>query len=216
VVTTMKDYSNYHEVSLQEKIDHDSRYIVEMALNGYDSFPALINGVSTRILMKSKFNNVDGMGKYIFGRPGEIERGNVVTVDGKDWIVVTLPDDYKSYKKALIYLSNNSIELSGEEKRVFVGNDRLGIPQYKVIKGESTYIPCYLSTTSPTFTDGQPINVPEADLSITIPYTDHEDIKEGVEHTFYGDPYLLIGIDKTKTDGNKGIMILYAKRVVNP
>ncbi|SNZ09941.1 hypothetical protein SAMN05421503_1429 [Terribacillus aidingensis] len=211
----IRDYSNYHEVTVEEKMLHDSSKIVEMALNGYDSQSALIDGAESRILLKSKFNNVDGMGKYIYGRPDEINRGSVVLTSEESWLVVTLPENYRTYKKAMIYLCNNEFSLAGKDEKILLGYNKLKEPQYKIIKGESTSHPCYISVSAPSFTDGKPINVPDSDLSITMPYKVHSDLEEGKIHEFYGQNYQFVGIDRTKVINEKGILIIYAKRMVN-
>ncbi len=210
----MKNYSNYHEISVNDKIAHDGKLIFEYGLDGFEGYDVTINGVSTKVLITSKYSNSgDGLSKNIIGKIEDIERGLLVEINGENWLVVTKPEDNKIYRKATIKLCNTSLSLTGEPTQVDTGEkDWRGDPIYEETPGQSTIVPCIVESKIYYNQTTEAINLPDGHLQVTIPYTEHKDIALNGVITVYNDNYKIVEVDRTQSLNKTGILVISAKR----
>lgn len=208
----MKDFSNYHQTDMAEKINHDGNLLLEGALIGAGSSAVKINGIETRAVITKKYNSNGGNNQNIIGRQSEIIRGNLVEYQNEKWLITSLPSDNDVYRKAIITVCNNTLFLKNEPVKTQTGTDRFGRPEYDYVYPPDTPLPCIADNSITTNESDQPIRLPNNQLQITIPYTEHPDIKEGKKFQMYGREYEINGIDETESIDKVGLMIIRAGR----
>ena len=210
----MKDYRNYHEVDIKSKIESDGNLLFEKALNGFEGKDVLINSSPTRVIVTSKFNNEEGTIKYILAKRNEIYRGSTIDHEESKWLITSLPHDNGFYKKAEMKLCNNNFVLQAAGIReIENGRDKYGMPIFETIVTPEVSLPCIVDTTVSTSGDSEPIRLPENQLNITIPYTNHENLNLNHEFMMYETKYKVIGFDKTHSINGIGLLIIKAERV---
>jgi hypothetical protein len=210
----MKDYSNYHNVSINDKITHDGKLIFEYGLDGYEGYNVQLNGINTKVLIYNSFSDKEGTSKYIIGRIEEIERGLTVKWNSENWLIISKPDDNKIYRKAVIKLCNSNFPLPGTETKTLLGYDSSNRPVYDTVTSPPTLLPCIVESTIYLPNDSQPIILPNGKILITIPYTVNDAIAENKGFEMYGEQYKIIGIDRSQSVEGVGLMILHCERVI--
>jgi hypothetical protein len=209
----MKDYSNYHDIDVKAKIEHDGNLIFESSLNGVSGRDILINDVSTRGIITSKFNSDDGQIKYIMGRNEELFRGSVVDYENMKWLVTSIPHFNGVYKKAEITICNNTITLLTQECTV-VGQNDFGEDIVVCNPSEIIDLPCIVERSTVASNTERAINLPEGKANVTIPFTVNDSIKIGQSIDLYAEKYEIQDIDYTKSLGETGLMILNVEKKV--
>ncbi|KON87343.1 hypothetical protein AF332_11240 [Sporosarcina globispora] len=208
----MKDYSNYHGLNTNDKITHDGLLILEQSLDGFAGYEVIINdSIHSKVLIYEKWDS-NSETKKVIGRIQDIERGNLLKVRELNWLITTLPEDNKIYRKAEIQLCNSTFPISSNKTSVLIGYNEFDEPIYEDTVTEVTS-PCIVSTSMQSANTDEPINLPEGQIEVTIPYTESENILEGKEFKMYNATYKIIGIDYTKAINQTGLVIIKGKRV---
>jgi hypothetical protein len=210
----MKDYSNYHNTSINDKIAHDGKLIFEYGLDGYEGYNVQLDGIDTKVLIYNSFSDKEGTSKYIIGRIEEIERGLTVKWNNENWMIMSKPDDNKIYRKAVIKLCNSNFPLPGTETKTKIGTDSSGRPVYDTVLSPPTLLPCIVESTIYLPNDSQTIQLPNGKILVTIPHTVNDAIAENKEFEMYGERYKIVGIDRSQSVDGVGLMILHCERVV--
>lgn len=215
----MKDYSNYHGTNSSEKITHDGLLLLEKSLNGFEGQDVLINStVNSKVLIYQRWD-ANSEVKKVIGRIEDIDRGNLFRIGELDWLVTTIPEDNKIYRKAEMRLCNSTFPIQSDKTQVLLtdenGNPILndfGEEQY-----EWTYIteevPCIVESKVVSDYTNEAINLPEGRLDVTIPHRDGENVAIGKEFSMYGAVYQIGEIDYTKSMNGAGILVLKGKKV---
>lgn len=210
----MKDYRNYHNISIGNKIEHDGNLIFETSLNGVEGKNVIIDGLKTKALITSKYNNKFGELKYILARQNEVNRGSLVTYNDEHWLVTTIPNNNGVFKKGEIQLCSATFPLKEDDKKIFIGVDDLKRPVYDIIPGKIVDIPCVVSMNEATIAiadTNKPINLLNNVVYITIPYTESESIGYDKEFEMYGSIYRIIRIDISKSINKVGLTKITAE-----
>ncbi|MEH7760074.1 hypothetical protein V7417_05075 [Bacillus pumilus] len=211
----MRNFKNYHKFNPNQKISFDGQSIFERGLEGFQGEDVIVDGISVKCLIQSKSN--DGLFRYILAKPDEIKLGSVVEWDVGKWLIVTQPNDNKIYKKAEMRLCNNSIKLSSGDKQVDTGkvNEITGKPIKKLVPGEIVEVPCIFERTTSVNGSDQPINLPDGQAHITLPYSTNPQLKIGLKTQFYSEEYIVHDIDYSKVINGVGTIKLIAKKKVS-
>ncbi len=211
----MRNFKNYHKFNPNQKISFDGQSIFERGLEGFQGEDVFVDGISVKCLIQSKSN--DGLFRYILAKPDEIKLGSVVEWDVGKWLIVTQPNDNKIYKKAEMRLCNNSIKLSSDDKQVDTGkiNEITGKPIKKLVPGEIIEVPCIFERTTSVNGSDQPINLPDGQAHITLPYSTNPQLKIGLKTQFYSEEYIVHDIDYSKVINGVGTIKLIAKKKVS-
>src|SRR5690606_21087205 len=102
-----------------------------------------------------------------------------------------------------------SLSLPGEPTLVDTGEkDWRGDIIYKPIPGEPTHIPCIVESKIYYNESIDAINLPDGHLKVSIPYTEHEQIKRNGEIEVYGEMYQITDVDQTSAIDSTGILTL--------
>lgn len=210
----MKDYSNYHEAKIEDKITHDGNVILDNSLNGFESYAVKVNGDDTRYVIHSKYSSQGKSLRNIIGRVDEVQIGNMVEIGTEKWLIISWPEDNKVYRKATIQQCNSFFPLPGVDEKVQTGQDDYGDPIFDITPGTPSLIPCIVETSITADTTDRAINLPEGNVKITISYTEHENLKVGYEFKLYGEDYEIAGIDRTQSINGVGLLIIHGKREV--
>ncbi|WP_335351997.1 hypothetical protein [Bacillus pumilus] len=215
MVIMMRNFKNYHKFNPNQKISFDGQSIFERGLEGFQGEDVIVDGISVKCLIQSKSN--DGLFRYILAKPDEIKLGSVVEWDVGKWLIVTQPNDNKIYKKAEMRLCNNSIKLSSGDKQVDTGkvNEITGKPIKKLVPGEIVEVPCIFERTTSVNGSDQPINLPDGQAHITLPYSTNPQLKIGLKTQFYSEEYIVHDIDYSKVINGVGTIKLIAKKKVS-
>lgn len=212
----MRDFSNYHKLDVSKKIEHDSLFLLNKALNGYSSYEVVVNyEKSTKILMNQKWD-ADGEAVKIIGHIADIERGNLIEHNGEYWLVVTKPEDNRIYRKAEARLCSTEFPVKYADQKVEIGKDDLGRPVYDIIEGEVKMLPCVpkMNDASTSIADtNNPINLLDNQVMITIPYTEAPSIKYNEKFKLFNDTYRIIRIDPSKSINKVGVLRITGERV---
>ncbi|MDM5298084.1 hypothetical protein QUF51_07925 [Bacillus pumilus] len=211
----MRNFKNYHKFNPNQKISFDGQSIFERGLEGFQGEDVFVDGISVKCLIQSKSN--DGLFRYILAKPDEIKLGSVVEWDVGKWLIVTQPNDNKIYKKAEMQLCNNSIKLSSGDKQVDTGkvNEITGMPIKKLVPGDIIKVPCIFERTTSVNGSDQPINLPDGQAHIILPYSTNPQLKIGLKTQFYSEEYVVHDIDYSKVIDGVGTIKLIAKKKVS-
>jgi hypothetical protein len=217
----MKDYSNFYtNVTPNDKISHDGNLLLEHSLSGFEGYDVLINEtINSRIMIYGTYGS-DSESKSIIGRISDIERGNLLNVNGEDWLIVSYPEDNKVYRKAEIKLCNSTFPIQTDKTSVLMrdaeGNpitDRFGKPQYKVTETVVT-TPCIVTSRYAFSDSNEQITLPEGKMELMLKSQKSDYLVNGFEFEMYGEKYKILNIDRTKVINDKGILTLSCERQV--
>lgn len=106
----MRDYSNYHSVSANDKMLYDGKELFKKSLSSLEGHDVLINGVEKRAVIQSKFlNHLRGDIKTIMTEMDELSMGDIITHNGDNWLTIFLTDDYIAYLKGAMQRCNEKL-----------------------------------------------------------------------------------------------------------
>ncbi len=216
----MRNYKNYHDINTNAKISHDGKIVLDQLLDGFESYLATINNEQeSRVALTSKYNTY-GEVRGVIGRIEDIERGNLINIEGNYWLVVSYPDDNKIYRKADIKLCNTTFHLELDKTTVLLkdenGNpilDNHGRPIYKEVPNTKD-VPCVVETKYYFNNRNEQITLPEDRVMISIQYQEANNLKENAEFNLYNSRFSIKFIDYTKVVNDKGVMIITGERVM--
>lgn len=190
----MKDFSNYHNVNMVDKIKRDGLLLLQNSLNGAEGYDVTINGKQTKVLIYQKYDSSSET-KKVIGYIEDIKRGNIVEIEDEKWLITTYPEDNKIYRKAEIELCNFSFPVVTGTTQVLKGKDSLGRPAYET-QTTYTYYPCVIKSTLSAVTENNSINLPNDYLLATLPYNDNTKlIKLNTKINYYDNTYKVTNFD---------------------
>lgn len=206
----MKNYENYHETNIKEKLEYEGNIIFESAITGLGASEVVIDGKVTSAVLSKKTNNNGGADKYIIGRRDEVFQGSLVVLDNQNWLVTTYPLDNTVYKKAVMTLCNETLVLTGESTETLIGHDpKTGQPVFDYQDGTTLEYPCIVTKTMVNEDLNLPINIVRDLIKVTLPYFNFKE--ETIE--LYDEKYQVKSIDKTKVINGVGIMTILGEGV---
>ncbi|MFS0657359.1 hypothetical protein AB1L07_01875 [Niallia alba] len=211
----MRDYSNYHNVNVNEKLREDGLFLLEHSLNGFESYEAFVNGspTSVKVLIYQKYDS-DSETKRVIGHISDIERGNILNINEQDWLVVTIPEDNKIYRKADMKICNSFFPAITDKTRVLIGRDDDGRPVYEEIE-QKVYVPCIVEPSISINTDKvDQLLLPKGSIKISLKYAKYMNINSNDKFEMYANRYEIEDIDYSKVINEIGIMVIYAKKDV--
>lgn len=202
---------NYKGANPNEAKLNTSKRITNSQFHTSPSFTIVkVNDVDTDSIVNedAKYDE-----KQIHFRPDSlVDIGSVVEYKGKNYLLISFVDN-EIYPKGELKLCNSTYPLPGEITKTQVGENEFGDPKWEYTESESTLLPCIAETTILSDDTNEAINLPEGNILITIPYTEHAELVEGKHFTMYGTAYKIIGIDYTKSINGVGLLIIKGKKV---
>lgn len=190
---------NNSKITFNEQFTSSPSYII-VKVNSIDT-DSIVNA-------ESKYDE-----KLISFRPDtSVNIGSVIEYKSQNYLLLSFFDN-EIFPKGKIKLCNSTYTLPGITTRTQVGTNQFGEPIWSYTTTDPTLLPCIVETTITSDDTDEAINLPEGTIQVTIPYTEHESIGDGVEFTMYGAEYATIGIDYTKSIGGIGLLIIKGKRV---
>ncbi|MFF3149204.1 hypothetical protein ACFVRU_47745 [Streptomyces sp. NPDC057927] len=208
LVMKMKDFKNYHKINTSAKIERDALLLLQKSLDGYAGYEVLINDKkTTKVLMSQRYDS-DGESMKVIGHIQDIERGDLIKYNGVYWLVTTMPEDNRIYRKAIVQLCSSYFPIKTEDKKVIVGFDKLNRPIYETVPGEVIHIPCVVDMTNASVAIAdvnESINMLDNKIFITIPFNEHPQIRHDAEFLMYDITYRIIRIDNTKSIDGVGL-----------
>ncbi|MER2059119.1 MAG: hypothetical protein ABTA16_09870 [Niallia sp.] len=214
----MKDYSNYHNINTNDKLHRDGMTLLEHSLNGFESYEAFVDTSPTpiRVLIYQKYDS-DSETKRVIGHISDIERGNILNINEQDWLVVTIPEDNKIYRKADMKICNSFFPAITDKTRVLMrdeqGNiirDKFGDPAYQWIDGKVLLIPCIVESSIKNNEANKQLNLPDGRIVITMKHQQIDNVKNNEKFQMYDNTYNIVNIDKTKVINEIGLMTITA------
>ncbi|MEK4824631.1 hypothetical protein NSS71_08730 [Niallia sp. FSL W8-0951] len=214
----MKDYSNYHNINTNDKIHRDGMTLLEHSLNGFESYEAFVESYPTpiRVLIYQKYDS-DSETKRVIGHIADIERGNILNINKQDWLVVTIPEDNKIYRKADMKICNSFFPAITDKTKVLMrddqGNvirDKFGDPVYQWVGGEEFLVPCIVESSIKDREKNSQLNLPDGRIVITMKYQPISNVKDNSEFMMYDNTYKIVNVDKTKVINEVGLMTITA------
>lgn len=213
VVTIMKNYNNYHNTNINEKLSHDGLLLLEHSLNGFESYDVLINdSITSKVLIYQKFD-ADSETKQVIGRIEDIERGNVLKQGDMNWLVTTLPEDNKIYRKAEMRLCNSTFPIQTNSTKVLVGYDDYNRPEFEEVANVN-HVPCIVETKYFYRGMNDQITLPQDSIMVTLQYNESDNIETNQEFEMYKSKFKITHIDYSKVINGKGIIIISGERVL--
>lgn len=210
----MKDYSNYHNANPNDRILHDGNLMLEHSLNGFEGYDVIINDtIETKLMIYNKYG-ADSESKSIIGYPFDIERGNLVKHDGKDWLIISFPEDNKVYRKAEMRICNATFPIISDKTKVLIGYDSYQRPIYDY-QETTIQTPCIIESRYSFTRSDQQITLPDNRIEILIKYVDSESLKLDAEFDLRDGTYKIKNIDYSKVINDKGVLVISAERQVS-
>lgn len=216
---------NAHGNSVVESRENATRNLIESSFKDSSAYLVVkINGenVDARLIHRNVYEIKALQFKpdtlFVVGEIVDIEVSNGIGgTNTEKWIITNFEKD-ELFPRADIQLCNNTLTIQTGTTQTLIGYDDLGRPIYEETPDYDNF-PCITERTTNLYTDfDNPINLPEGRMFVTIPYTDEEVIKEGLEFNMYGSKHKIVTVDKTKTYDNgqnvSGIIILIVEKIV--
>jgi len=143
--------------------------------------------------------------KYIYTL-SNIQRGNLIVYNGKNYLIVSDITEGKLYRKALMRHCNYTIVVAGEEVCEIIGYDPFGDPIYECHATELINIPAIIDKYAFKVDDPAPIRVPDKQIIVTVQDNETNKSKFTVNTTFeaMGETWKVIDVDMTRN----GLLIL--------
>ena len=214
----MQDFSNYHKINLNNKIEKDSKFILDRQLQGYAGIDVLVNQEKESRILRYQRTDANGSSYKIAGYKEDIERGNLITLDNEIYLITSKPEDNRVYKKAIMTLCQTFLPLVTEGEERFDGLDKLGRPVYTVTESTTELIPCVVEVSqslSTTVEINDAINLLENQIRVTIPYRQHPSLNYNERFNLYRDNYRIIRINDTEQINGVGILSITGERIEN-
>lgn len=181
---------------------------LEMSAEAYD---VMVDDDVKRVIIQS---TSDYNKRRILFKKDDFEWGDIILLEGEKWLVAERPFFNKFYSKSHIKFCNGLMVFK-EEKRDVIGRDRLNNPIYGDRELIITEIPCVVESITNLKTPiGQQINIPNGDMIIEISNTDNELIEISREFEMFDEKYRIVGVDRSKTHNDKGVLILVVNRTL--
>lgn len=211
----MKDFSNYHGINTNQKLTHDGLLILQKSLDGFGGYDVVINNiVNSKVLVYQKWDG-NSETKKVIGRIEDIERGNLLKLEGDDWLVTTHPEDNRIYRKAEIKLCNSTFPIESDKTPVLIGRDpKTGRPIYDY-QSTITYEPCVVETKYFFNNRNEQITLPEDRVMISIKYHNDTNLEINKEFDLYKTRFRITFVDYSKVVNHKGIITITGERVMN-
>jgi hypothetical protein len=186
---------------------------LERSLNGFEGYDVLINNsTNSKVLIYQKYD-YESTVKKVIGRIEDIDQGNIMTIDNLNWLIITLPEDNKIYRKAEMKLCNSTYPIKSNKTKVLKGYNQLGKPIYEDVYEVNRLEPCIVETSYYKTDSNAQLVIQNNQLSITIKYQISDTIAINEEFTMYNNQYKITDIDYTKVINEKGIIKIIAERV---
>ena len=189
--------------------------LLEHSLKGFESYEAFVDTSPTpiRVLIYQKYDS-DSETKRVIGHISDIERGNILNINKQDWLVVTIPEDNKIYRKADMKICNSFFPAITDKTRVLIGRDDEGRPVYDEIE-QKLDIPCIVETSISVNTDKvDQLLLPKGTIKVSLKYAKYLNTNVNDKFEMYGSRYEIEDIDYSKVINEVGIMVIYAKKDV--
>lgn len=192
--------------------------LLEHSLKGFESYEAFVDTSPTpiRVLIYQKYDS-DSETKRVIGHISDIERGNILNINKQDWLVVTIPEDNKIYRKADMKICNSFFPAITDKTRVLMrdeqGNvvyDKNGDPVVIETGGDEYLVPCIVESSIKNSESNNQINLSDGRIVITMKYQSISNVKVNERFNMYDNTYVLVNIDKTKVINEIGIMTITA------
>ncbi|ELK22807.1 hypothetical protein AF6_0515 [Anoxybacillus flavithermus TNO-09.006] len=182
------------------------------AINNSD-FQFLLDSVGETVTIdnveqKAIINNAkigDYEEKYIYTL-SNIQRGNLILHNGKNYIIVSDVTEGKLYKKALMCHCNYTIVVEGQKVCEIVSYNVFGEPIEECHTTESISVPVIVDKYAFKVDDPAPIRVPDKQIIVTMQENETNKSKFTVNTKFdvMGQTWKVVDVDLTR----KGLLIL--------
>ncbi|MED1665775.1 hypothetical protein [Brevibacillus laterosporus] len=106
----IKSYKNYHNANITEKYMRDGNKLLDMTLNGLGGTEVVINGVIKLASILSKYSKTEQWLKTLIMRNGDFSVGDIVKVNGRNWLVTLLDQENPLYQKGTMIFCNQTIK----------------------------------------------------------------------------------------------------------
>ncbi|TPG68703.1 hypothetical protein EEL31_09315 [Brevibacillus laterosporus] len=106
----IKSYKNYHNANITEKYTRDGNKLLDMTLNGLGGTEVVINGAIKLASILSKYSKTEQWLKTLIMRNGDFSVGDIVKVNGRNWLVTLLDQENPLYQKGTMIFCNQIIK----------------------------------------------------------------------------------------------------------
>ena len=165
---------------------------------------AIINNVSKKCIVQNG-NIGDYEEKYIYTL-SDIQRGNLILHNGKNYLIVSDVTQGKLYKKALMRHCNYEIVVEGRRKCEIVSYNVFGEPIEECHTTESFSVPAIIDKYAFKIDNFVPIRLPENQIIVTVQNNEKNLSKFTVNTKFdvMGHTWKVVDVDITRN----GLLIL--------
>ncbi|MCP9283645.1 hypothetical protein [Bacillus safensis] len=186
----------------------------EILANSPETYNVSLNDKPVDVIIQT---TQDSEVKKVITVLGLLNRGDLILYDNSYWLVNSRPTDNKMNDSATMKQCNSSIKLTTGDIQVDTGkiNEITGKPIKKLVPGENIEIPCVFERTVSVNGSDQPINLPDGQAHITLPYSTNPQLKIGLKTQFYSEEYIVHDIDYSKVIDGVGTIKLIAKKKVS-
>lgn len=215
----MKDFSNYHKINTGEKIQRDALLLLQKSLDGYGGYDVVINDDKVaRVLLSQRYDS-DGESMKVIGHIQDIERGDLINCNGIHWLVTTMPEENKAYRKAVVQVCNSTFPIETDKTSLLMTDDdgnpvlnKFGDEVFIDVDGSIEHEPCVVETTYFNKDNNVQLPLPQGTMKIKLKYQKASNIKINYEFKMYDETYKIEHVDYSKVINGYGIMIINAKK----
>lgn len=221
---TVKDYKDYHQVNVKDKMMRDGLTLLENSLDGFEGYDVVLNNSKdTKVVFYDKYDGRSDV-KKIIGYVEDIELGNLFKINDENWLVTTYPEDNRVYRKAEVQLCNSTFPIESDKTEVLFLRDENGemilddfddpIPIES--EKEIIQVPCIVETSYTSRYENIQLPLPDGTIKVTIQNQKASNLRLNEEFVMYGvERYKIVHFDRTKIINEKGLLTITADRVVN-
>jgi hypothetical protein len=169
-----------------------------------------LNGVDTDAILVHSDKDAK---KFLLFKHGAVtNKGDIALVEGENRLILDVIVN-EIHPKAEIKSCNQTLTLKGTVTQVDTGEkDWRGDPIYETTEESTILVPCIVESKIYYNSTTEAINLPDGHVKVTIPFTEHGDIRMNGEIILYDETYQITDIDRTQSINKSGILILSAKR----
>ena len=184
----------------------------EILQNSPERYIVSIDGIDQVVIMQSNSIKNDEE-RIMLSANGTVKRGQLVKYNDLDWLVISALGDNKIHQTCILKQCNATYKLSGQTEKREIGRDPLGKPIFEeILITPDQFIPCFAEYKVYFLDNRNPVNVPSNNITITLPYIEHKDVNMNANFEVFGEDYVVINVDRTKSINGVGLIILTGQR----
>lgn len=199
--------------TLPEALINTNKNIVDKNFATSPSYTSiLLNGVDSDAIVNKSDKHDE---KVILFRPNtKVLLGDEISIGNKTYLLTEVFED-AIYVKGIGKLCNSTFRILSGKKRVIIGQNDLGRPEYDDTYEIDKLVPCIVEDRYFYTNTDEQLPLPEGRLIISMQYQVADNLKIDSLFEMYNETYKITDINYTSVIEGKGIMKIISERKVD-